>query len=77
MPCHQLRTHSGRDSTWSVSTCGADNSLYVPSLAEQARYCRSGSHRDCPLYCQARVYEKPLRPAEYGRCSFSPLLRAA
>lgn len=76
MPCHQLRTHSASNSTWTVSACGADNSLYVPSLAEQNRYCNSGAHRECPLFCQARIYVTPMSPAELGRCSFSPLIRA-
>ncbi len=77
MPCRQLRIHTATDSTWSVATCAADQGAYVPSISEQIRYCHSGAHRECPLYCQARIYEKPLSAAEYGRCSFAPLLRAA
>lgn len=77
MTCHQLRVHTSHDSSWTVTTCGADRSRYVPSLAEQQRYCLSGAQRECPMFCQARRYEKPLPAAELGRCSFSPLLRVA
>lgn len=77
MSCRQLRTHAPGDADWSVATCAADHGTYVPSLAEQHRFCQSGNHRECPLYCQARLYVRPLKAAEYGRCSFSPLQRAA
>ncbi len=77
MTCRQLLTHTPDKSTWSVTVCAAERDAYVPSIAELSRYCYSPAHRECPLYCQARAYVKPLGPAEYGRCSFSPLLRVA
>lgn len=50
MPCHHLRNYSTTGSTWSVASCAARNHLYVPSLGDLARLCRTASHEKCPRY---------------------------
>jgi len=50
MPCHHLRNYSTTDSNWSVASCAARDHLYVPSLGDLLRLCRTVSHTRCPYF---------------------------
>ena len=50
MSCKHLLHYSHGANIWSVSSCSAKNTPYVPSLHELERYCRSGNHIVCPAY---------------------------
>ncbi len=51
MPCKHL-LHYSHNTThiWSVASCSAKNTPYVPSLNELERFCQSGRHIVCPAY---------------------------
>jgi hypothetical protein len=56
MPCKHLLHYSHGKHTWSVASCSAKNTPYVPSLYELERFCQSGRHLACPAYlcfCEA------------------------
>lgn len=76
MFCLHLRIHAPADATWSVATCAAHNSLYVPSLEDQGWYCRSGDHRQCPILRRPEA-AAPLKWIEHGRSSLFPVMQAA
>jgi len=66
MHCKHLLHYSHGTHTWSVASCSAKNSPYVPSLGEVERFCQSGRHIVCPAYlfssgagCQARESRIP------------------
>ena len=50
MPCKHLLYYSRGANIWSVASCSAKNTPYVPSLHELERYCQSGNHIVCPAY---------------------------
>ena len=50
MPCKHLLHYSHGTNIWSVASCSAKNTPYVPSLHELERYCQSGNHIVCPSY---------------------------
>ncbi|MFA7348146.1 MAG: hypothetical protein WCZ86_10325 [Desulfurivibrionaceae bacterium] len=50
MSCKHLLHYSHGANIWSVSSCSAKNTPYVPSLHELERYCQSGNHIVCPAY---------------------------
>lgn len=50
MPCKHLLHYSHGTNIWSVASCSAKNTPYVPSLNELERYCQSGKHVVCPAY---------------------------
>ncbi len=77
MICLHLRTHSPATTNWSVATCAAHQSLYVPSLEEQGCYCRSANHRECPILHRPKMSNAPLKWVEHGRCSLFPIMQAA
>lgn len=56
MHCKHLLHYSHGTHTWSVASCSAKNTPYVPSLGEVERFCQSGKHTVCPAYlfsCEA------------------------
>jgi len=50
MHCKHLLHYSYGTHTWSVASCSAKNTPYVPSLGEVKRFCQSGRHIVCPAY---------------------------
>ncbi len=50
MHCKHLLHYSHGTHTWSVASCSAKNTPYVPSLGEVERFCQSGRHTVCPAY---------------------------
>ena len=50
MSCKHLLHYSHGTHTWSVASCSAKNTPYVPSLGEVERFCQSGRHIVCPAY---------------------------
>ncbi|MFA6283827.1 MAG: hypothetical protein WCT30_09255 [Desulfurivibrionaceae bacterium] len=50
MSCKHLLHYSHGTNIWSVASCSAKNTPYVPSLHELERYCQSGRHTVCPAY---------------------------
>ena len=50
MPCKHLLHYSHGTQVWSVASCSAKNTPYVPSLHELERFCQSGRHIVCPAY---------------------------
>ena len=50
MHCKHLLYYSHTTHTWSVASCSAKNTPYVPSLGEVERFCQSGRHIVCPAY---------------------------
>ena len=50
MHCKHLLHYSHGTHTWSVASCSAKNTPYVPSLGEVERFCQSGRHIVCPAY---------------------------
>ena len=68
MPCKHLLHYSQGTPAWSVASCSAKNTPYVPSLVELERYCQSGNHIVCPAYlfsfgpgCPAKESPVPAR----------------
>jgi len=66
MHCKHLLHYSHTTRTWSVASCSASNSPYVPSLVELEKFCQSGRHTVCPAYlfsfqpgCPARESRLP------------------
>ncbi len=50
MPCKHLLHYSHSPQIWSVATCSAKNTPYVPSLHELEKFCQGGRHMACPAY---------------------------
>jgi len=50
MHCKHLLHYSQGTHTWSVASCSAKKTPYVPSLGEVERFCQSGKHIVCPAY---------------------------
>ncbi|MFH1020825.1 MAG: hypothetical protein V1782_09505 [Pseudomonadota bacterium] len=50
MHCKHLLHYSHSTNIWSVASCSAKNTPYVPSLRELERFCQSGRHTVCPAY---------------------------
>jgi hypothetical protein len=50
MSCKHLLRYSHSPQIWSVASCSAKNSPYVPSLQELERYCQCGNHIVCPAF---------------------------
>jgi len=50
MSCKHLLRYSHSPHIWSVASCSAKNTPYVPSLRELENYCQSGRHTVCPGY---------------------------
>lgn len=50
MHCKHLLHYSHGAHIWSVASCSAKNTPYVPSLRELERFCQSGRHAVCPAY---------------------------
>jgi hypothetical protein len=50
MHCKHLLHYSNGTNIWSVASCSAKNTPYVPSLHELERFCQSGRHTVCPAY---------------------------
>lgn len=70
MHCKHLLHYSHGTHTWSVASCSAKNTPYVPSLGEMERFCQSGRHTVCPAYlcfCEAGCLARESRiPAGIG-----------
>ncbi len=71
MHCKHLLHYSHGTCTWSVASCSAKNTPYVPSLVELERFCQSGRHIVCPAYlfsfqAGCRATESPI-PAGISR----------
>ena len=67
MSCKHLLYYSNGANIWSVSSCSAKNTPYVPSLHELERYCQSTKHIVCPAY---------LFSCEMGECRAESYLAA-
>jgi hypothetical protein len=63
MHCKHLLHYSHGTHTWSVASCSAKNTPYVPSLGEVERFCQSGRHTVCPAYL---FFFSPECPAREG-----------
>jgi len=50
MTCKHLLHYSHGTNIWSVASCSAKNTPYVPSLHELERFCQSSRHSVCPAY---------------------------
>lgn len=50
MHCKHLLYYSHNTNIWSVASCSAKNTPYVPSLHELERFCQNGRHTVCPSY---------------------------
>ena len=50
MSCKHLLHYSHGTHIWSVASCSAKNTPYVPSLHELERFCQSTRHVVCPAY---------------------------
>ena len=50
MHCKHLLHYNQKTQAWSVASCSAKNTPYVPSLHELERYCQNGRHAVCPAY---------------------------
>lgn len=50
MHCKHLLHYSHGTNIWSVASCSAKNTPYVPSLHELERFCQCGRHTVCPAY---------------------------
>jgi hypothetical protein len=47
MKCQYLKTYNAASGTWSVNTCSARLSPYVPSLSEVTSYCATSRSQSC------------------------------
>lgn len=50
MHCKHLLRYSRSTQIWSVASCCAKNTPYVPSLNELEKFCQCGKHIVCPAY---------------------------
>lgn len=50
MSCKHLLHYRRGTHIWSVASCSAKNTPYVPSLRELENYCQNGRHTVCPAY---------------------------
>lgn len=50
MHCKHLLSYSRSTHIWSVASCRAKNTPYVPSLNELEKFCRSTRHIVCSAY---------------------------
>ncbi|MCG2739319.1 MAG: hypothetical protein L6300_03650 [Syntrophaceae bacterium] len=50
MSCKHLLHYCRGTHIWSVASCSAKKTPYVPSLRELESYCQSGRHTVCPAY---------------------------
>ena len=50
MHCKHLLHYSHGTNIWSVASCSAKKTPYVPSLHELERFCQCGRHTVCPAY---------------------------
>jgi len=50
MHCKHLLRYSRSTQIWSVASCCAKNTPYVPSLNELEKFCRSTKHIVCSAY---------------------------
>lgn len=73
MLCHHLRNYSPVDSNWSVASCAARNHLYVPSLGDLVRLCKTASHNKCPYFLSRKKDFRPtISPQYIGDVGKSP-----
>lgn len=70
MQCKHLLRYSHTTESWSVASCFAKNTPYVPSLGEVEKFCQSGKHTVCSAYlfsCEAGCLARESRiPAGIG-----------
>ena len=64
MICKHLLHYTPASNTWSVFSCSAEKTPYVPSLVELERFCQTNRHAICPkLFSFGAVFLKTNRPA--------------
>ena len=59
MQCRYLYRHNPAGNKWSVASCSARNSPYVPSMSELEKFCAGGRHARCPAYLCAVELDLP------------------
>ncbi|MFA7382828.1 MAG: hypothetical protein WC001_05205 [Desulfurivibrionaceae bacterium] len=76
MHCKHLLHYNHNTNIWSVASCSAKNTPYVPSLHELERYCQNGRHAVCPAYLFSFHPEAPAKesrlPAKAGSRQSNP-----
>lgn len=50
MGCKHLNQFSSSQFEWSISSCSANDRLYLPSIAELDSYCKDIEHKKCPVF---------------------------
>lgn len=50
MGCKHLSYYHHGQNGWTVASCVAKGSPYVPSLCDLEKFCQSGRHALCPFY---------------------------
>lgn len=58
MRCKHLNQYSLSEFDWSISSCSANDRLYLPSVSELDGYCKDIEHKKCPVFLK-------------GACSFN------
>lgn len=66
MHCRHLSYYRGGQNGWTVASCVAKGSPYVPSLFDLEGFCRSGRHALCPFYLLAGLVPQGFPVARPG-----------
>jgi len=53
MPCQYLSCYTSAGETWSVATCSAKGTPYIPSTLELTHYCHTVVPHRCPVFFQS------------------------
>lgn len=61
MHCKHLLHYSPGANIWSVASCAAKNTPYIPSLHELERFCQNGRHAVCSSYLFSFQPESPAK----------------
>lgn len=50
MGCKHLNKFRSSQFEWSISSCSANDRLYLPSISELDSYCKEDEHSQCPVF---------------------------
>lgn len=59
MKCRYLCRHTPANNKWSVASCSARNTPYVPGMSELEKFCAGSRHDRCPAYLCAVACDFP------------------
>ena len=63
MGCKHLNQFSASQFEWSISSCSANDRLYLPSIYELDSFCKDSEHNKCPVLLKGTCSLNDATPA--------------